>query len=120
MDITTGEGADESGEGRRSKAAMPVRDKASERKRVEWKKSSGGGWRKERGGSKEKPKVRGRGFEASQERQGRSGSVKDEDRGRCEDGVSVRVEERGDAHKGMRQSRVGEKVAGDGRGLERK
>ncbi len=51
---------------------------------------------------------------------GRSGSVKDGDRGRCEDGVSVRAEERGDAHKGMRQGRVGEKVAGDGRGLERK
>ena len=34
--------------------------------------------------------------------------------------MSVRTEERGDAHKGMRQGGVGEKIAGDGGGLEGK
>jgi hypothetical protein len=34
--------------------------------------------------------------------------------------VTGRVEERGDAHEGMGQCRVGEEVAGDGRRLEGK
>jgi hypothetical protein len=70
------------------------------------------------GGGREKPKVREGFFGTRQERQGRSGCVKDGDRGKCEYGVSVRAEERGDVHKGMRQGKVGEKVAGDGGGLE--
>ena len=63
------------------------------------------------GGDGEKPKVRGGGFGASQERQGGGGGVVDGDRSRCEDGVTIRAEERGDAHKGMGQCRVGEEVA---------
>jgi hypothetical protein len=84
------------------------------------KKEQWGGMEGGEGRDREKPKVRGGFFGTSQERQGRSGSVKDGGRGRCEDGVFVRAEEREDAHKGMRQGRVGEKVAGDGRGLEGK
>ena len=64
-----------------------------------------------RGGDGEKPKVRGGGFRASEERQGGSEGVVDGDRRRGEDGVTVRAEERGDAHKGMGQCRVGEEVA---------
>ena len=44
VDVPTGEGSEESRERGRSKAAMPVRDKASERKRVEGEESSLGGW----------------------------------------------------------------------------
>ncbi len=82
--------------------------------------SSLGRWEGGRRGNGEKPKVRGGSFRAGQERQGRGWSVIDGDRRRCEDGVTVRAEERGDAHKGMRQCRVGEEVAGDGKRLEGK
>ncbi len=50
MDVSTGEGSEKSGKRGRAKAAMPVRDKASERKRVEGEESSLGGWREGRGG----------------------------------------------------------------------
>ncbi len=56
MDISTGEGSEESRERGRAKAAMPVSDKASERKRVEGEESSGGDGSGENG---EKPKVGG-------------------------------------------------------------
>ena len=120
MDISTGEGAEKSGERGGTKAAMVVGYESSGRQRGEREESSVRGSRNRDWGNREKPKVRGGGFGSSQERQGRSGSVKDGDRGGGKDSVSVRTEERGDAHKGMRQGRVGEKIAGDGGGLEGK
>ncbi len=101
VDVSTGEGSEKSGKRGRAKAAMPVRDEASERKRVEGEESNLGGWGEGRGGNGEKPKVRGGGFRASQERQGGGGGVVDGDRSRCKDGVTIRAEERGDAHKRM-------------------
>ncbi len=120
MDIFTGEGTEKSEERGGTKAAIMVGYESSDRQRSEREEGSVNGSRNRGWGNREKPKVRGGGFESSKERQGRSGSVKDGDRGRGEDGVSVSAEERGDAHKGMRQGGVGEKVAGNEGGLEGK
>ena len=45
MDISTGEGAEKSGDRRRAKAAMQVVDKASEGKGLESEQGSVGGYR---------------------------------------------------------------------------
>ena len=59
MDISTGEGAEKSGERGGTKTAVMVSDKASSRQRSEREESSvGKGWRYREGGNREEPKVR--------------------------------------------------------------
>lgn len=78
-----------------------VSNKASGRQRSERKESSVGGSRDRWGGDREKPKIRREGFRSSEERVGGGGSVKEGHRGRGKDGMTVRAQKGGDAHKGM-------------------
>ena len=56
VDVSTGQGTKESGDGGRAKSAMVVGDKACKGKRVEREKGGGGGGRG-RVGHREKPQV---------------------------------------------------------------
>ena len=82
---------------------MVVRDKASGRQRSERKESSVGGSRDREGGNGKEPKIRReRALDpASEERVGGGGSVKEGHRGRGKDGMTVRAQKGGDAHKRM-------------------
>ncbi len=80
---------EKSGERGGTKAAMMLGNESSGRQRSEREERSFDGSRDRGWGNREKPKDRGWVFGTGQERQGRSGSVKDGDRGRCEDSVSV-------------------------------
>ncbi len=67
------------------------------------------------GGDAKKPQVKGGGFLAGEEREGRNGSVEKTDRGVGKDGMIVRSEERRDAHERVGQNRVREEVPRDWR-----
>ena len=101
MDVTTGKGAEESGERRGAEAAVMVGGKAGGRQRGERKESSVGGLRDREGGNGKKPQIRRESFRSSEERVGGGGSVKEGHRGRGKDGMTVRAQKGGDAHKGM-------------------
>ena len=101
MNVTTGTGAEESGETRGAEAAVVVGGKASGRQRGERKESSVGGSRYREGGDGKEPKIRGESFRTSEERVRGGGSVKEGHRGRGKDGMTVRAQKGGDAHKGM-------------------
>ena len=55
VDVSTGQGTKESGDGGRAKSAMVVGDKACKGKRVEREKGSVGGGKRVRVGYREKP-----------------------------------------------------------------
>ena len=55
VDVSTGQGAKEGGEGGRAKGAMVVCDKACEGERAQREKSCGGGGKSVRLGRREKP-----------------------------------------------------------------
>ncbi len=101
MDVTTGKGAEESGERRGAEAAVVVGGKAGGGPRGERKESSVGGSRDWEEGNGKEPKIRGESFRTSEERVGEGGSVKEGHRGRRKDGMTVRAQKGGDAHKGM-------------------
>ncbi len=110
MDVTTGEGAEESGERRGAEAAVMVGGKAGGGQRSERKESSVGGSMDREGGNGKEPKIRGNGkepkirresFRTSEERVGGGGSVKEGHRGRRKICMTVRAQKGGDAHKGM-------------------
>ena len=119
MDVTTGKGAEESGERRGAEAAVVVGGKASGRQRGERKESSVGGSRYREGRDRKEPKIRGESFRTSEERVRGGGSVKEGHRGRRKDGMTVRAQEGADPNEGMGQTRVREEVARYGRGFER-
>ena len=81
MDISTGEGAEKSGERGGTKTAMVVGHESSSRQRSEREESSVKGSRDRWGGDREKPKIRGEGFRSGKERVGGCGGVKEGDRG---------------------------------------
>ena len=101
MDVTTGKGAEESGERRGAEAAVVVSGKAGGGQRGERKESSVRGFRDREGGTGKEPKIRRESFRTSEERVGGGGSVKEGHRGRGKDGMTVRAQKGGDAHKGM-------------------
>ena len=101
MDISTGEGAEKSGERGGTKTSVVVRDKASGRQRSERKESSVGGSRDREGWNGKEPKLRRESFRPSEEMVGGGGSVKEGHRGRGKDGMTVRAQKGGDAHKRM-------------------
>jgi hypothetical protein len=101
VDVTTGEGAEESGERRGAEAAVMVGGKAGDGQRSERKESSVGGSRYREGGDRKEPKIRGESFRTSEERVRGGGSVKEGHRGRRKDGMTVRAQKGGDAHEGM-------------------
>ena len=78
-----------------------VSDKASSRQRSERKESSVGGLRDREVGNGKEPKIRRESFISGEERVGGGGSVKEGHRSRRKDGMTVRAQKGGDAHKGM-------------------
>jgi hypothetical protein len=101
VDVTTGKGAEESGERRGAEAAVVVGGKAGGGQRGERKESSVGGSRYREGGDRKEPKIRVESFRTSEERVRGGGSVKEGHRGRRTDGMTVRAQKGGDGHKGM-------------------
>ncbi len=101
MDVTTGEGAEESGERRGAEATVMVGGKAGGGQRGERKESSVEGSRDGEGKNGKEPKIRRESFRTSEERVGGGGSVKERHRGRRENSMAVRAQKGGDAHKGM-------------------
>ncbi len=119
MDISTGEGAEKSGDRGGTEASVMVGDKASGRKRSERKESSVNSARDRWRGDRKEPKVRGGGFSPSEEGVGGVGGVKYGDRGGSEESAPIGAQEGGDPNEGMGQGRVGKEIARDRRGLER-
>ncbi len=87
--------------GRGAEAAVMVGGKVGGRQRGERKESSVGGSRDREGWNRKDPKLRRESFRPSEERVGGGGSAKEGHRGRGKDGMTVRAQKKGDAHKGM-------------------
>ena len=89
VDISTGQGANESGDGGRAKGTMMVGDKTCKGERAQREKGGGGGGKIVRLRCREEPQVGVGGFGAGKKGDGRVGVVIDFDRGGSEDGHAM-------------------------------
>ena len=89
VDISTGQGTKESGDGGRAKGTMMVGDKTCKGERAQREKGGGGGGKIVRLRCREEPQVGVGGFGAGKKGDGRVGFVVDFDRGGSEDGHAM-------------------------------